>query len=187
VCAAARAVLGEQHARLRRGRRDRRGDIAPARARLEVALARSAVSLATRLIASDFLATDTAHRDVRERHDRWLAHAERMLQRARVALDHGRFARAVHFAQNAQWSALKAVILPGGVTNEELRGMVKVARILQEQAAAAIGDEPTELQRRLFERAGELIEIGIAKLEEGHKRGVAPLWRASIMLRWLMG
>ena len=47
VAAAARAILGEQRARLRRGRRDRRGDIDPDRARLAVALGGSAVSLIT--------------------------------------------------------------------------------------------------------------------------------------------
>ena len=187
VGAAARAVLGEQHARLRRGRHHRRGDIAPARARLEVALAGTAVALAERLIADHVVPTDVAETGVPERQTRWLAHAQKMLERAERALANGRFARAVHFAWHAQWSALKAVILPGGITEGELRGMVELAQTLHEQAAVAIGDAPTDLQLRLFNRAGDLIEIGIRKLENGHKRGVAPLWRAAVISRWLIG
>ena len=44
----------------------------------------------------------------------------------------------------------------------------------------------SELELRLFRRAGELIEIGIAKLEEGNKRGVAALWRAAVISSWLI-
>jgi len=187
VGAAARAILGEQRARLRRGRQHRRGDIAPDRARLAVALGGSAVSLAERLIAADVVPTDVAEGDVDHHRNRWLAHAHRMLEMAEQALAHGRFARAVHFAQHAQWSALKAVILPGGITTEELRAMVGLAETLHEQAKAALGEDPTELELRLFERAGRLIEIGIEKLEAGHKRGVAALWRSAVISHWLIG
>ncbi len=189
VGAAARAILGEQHVRLRRGRRDRRGDIAPERARLEVALAGTAVALAERLVADHVVPTDVAESDVPERQNRWLAHARKMLERAEQALSNGRFARAVHFAQHAQWSALKAVILPGGITEGELEAMVKLAQTLHEQATTVIDEEPepSELRVRLLNRAGDLIEIGIRKLGNGHKRGVAPLWRAAVISRWLIG
>lgn len=185
VGAAARAILGEQHVRLRRGRRDRRGDIAPERARLEVAFAGTAVALAEGLVADHVVPTDVAESDVPERQNRWLAHAEKMLERAEQALSNGRFTRAVHFAQHAQWSALKAVILPGGITEGELQAMVELAQTLHEQATTAVDENPTELRLRLLNRAGDLIEIGIRRLEAGHKRGVAALWRAAVILRWL--
>jgi len=191
VGAAARAILGEQHARLRRGRRDRRGDIAPDRARLEVAFAGQALALAERLIADDVVPTDVAETDVPQRQNRWLAHAARMLERAERALSNGRYARAVHFAQHAQWSALKAVILPGGITEGEVRAMISLAQTLHGEAVSTLAEledtGPTDIQLRVLNRAGDLIEIGIRKLEAGHKRGVAALWRSAVMSRWLIG
>ncbi len=186
VGAAARAILGEQRIRFHRGRHHHRGDIAPERARLGVALAGTAVRLAERLINAQIASSDGVS-DQADRQQRWLAHAKKMLERAENALSNGRFARALHFAQHAQWSALKAVILPGGITEQEVRGMVELAQGLHEQARVALGDDPTELQVRLWERAGDLIEIGLRKLEAGHKRGVAALWRAAVISNWLMG
>jgi HEPN domain-containing protein len=186
IGAGERALLGEQRARYRRGRRDHRGDVNPDRARLSVALAETAVSLAERLIAADDIpVTDTAV-DVADRRNRWLMQAQRMLERAQRALENGHLARAVHFAQHAHWSALKAVILPGGITEAELEAMVEVTDTLYAQAEAALGDDATELQLRLFERAGRLIELGKEKLAEGNKRGVAALWRASVICAWLL-
>jgi HEPN domain-containing protein len=182
VGAAERALLGEQRARLRRR------DVGPDRARLAVALAETAVSLAERLIASQDVPTPVrdAVTDVANVQNRWLMHAHRMLERAQQALANGRYARAVHFAQHAHWSALKAVILPGGVTEEELKAMVDLADNLYAEAEASLPDEPTELQKLMFQRAGRLIELGKTKLEEGNKRGVAALWRASVICAWLI-
>lgn len=197
VEAAARAILGEQWARLRRGPFRRAFDIGAPRARLEVQFAGEAVELAERLIAdatvptdaalSDETESDVAPSDVADRQQRWLAHAKRLLERAEMALANGHFARAVHFAQHAQWSALKAVILPGGITGEELRAMVELAESLHEQATETLGDDATELQLRVLERAGNLLEIGIRRLEAGQVRGVAALWRSSVMSAWLIG
>jgi HEPN domain-containing protein len=181
VGAAERALLGEQRARLRRR------DVHPDRARLAVSLAETAVSLAERLIASQDVPVRDAVTDVANVQNRWLMHAHRMLERAQEALANGRYARAVHFAQHAHWSALKAVILPGGITEAELEAMVELADNLYAQAEASSPDEPTELQKLLFERAGRLIELGKTKLEEGNKRGVAALWRASVICAWLIG
>jgi HEPN domain-containing protein len=182
VGAAERALLGEQRARFRRR------DVAPERARLAVALAETAVSLAERLIASQDAPTPVraAVTDVATAQNRWLMHAQRMLEHAQQALANGRYARAVHFAQHAHWSALKAVILPGGVTEEELKAMVDLADNLYAEAEASLPDEPTELQKLMFQRAGRLIELGKTKLEEGNKRGVAALWRASVICAWLI-
>ena len=61
-----------------------------------------------------------------------------------------------------------------------------LAQELHEQAKAALGDDPTDFELRVFNRAGDLIEIGIRKLEAGYKRGVAALWRSSLMSSWLI-
>ena len=186
LAAAARAILGEQVARHHRGRRDH-PDIDVDRARLAVSLAGTAVDLAERLIESDAIPPVTdAVTDVADHRNRWLAHAKKLLQRAERALAAGHLRRAVHFAHHAHWSALKAVILPG-VDEEELRAMVEVAENLLEEARAALGDDPTDLELRLFNRAVELLELGIAKLEEGHERGVAAVWRSAVISAWLIG
>jgi HEPN domain-containing protein len=146
------------------------------------------VALGERLVA----ATDTPVRevgssDVRNRQNRWLAQAKRFLFLAERALDAGYNARAVHFAYHAHWSALKAVILPGGITDEELRAMAILANDLYEKAQVAVGDDPTELEARLLTLAGRLIEHGEQALEAGNKRGVAALWSAAVISRWLTG
>jgi HEPN domain-containing protein len=188
VGAAERALFGEQLVRFHRGRRDHRGDVRPERARLAVDLARTAVTLAERLVnADDTPIRNVAEPDVRVRMNRWLVHAKRFLAVAEHALEHGRYARAVHFAYHAHGSALKAVILPGGITEEELRAMSNLANHLYEEAQAAVGDDPTELEERLLGLAGRLIQRGEQQLEEGNKRGVAALWRAAVISRWLAG
>jgi len=184
VAAAARAILGDQRLRHRRGHRDWRFHVGEDRARQEVAFARSSVALAERLIASDAAATDA---EIADRQNRWLAHAHRFLAMAERAFENGRFGRALHFAHHAQWSGLKAVILPGGVTDEELRMMVEVSERLLDEARASLGDDPSELQLRVLNRATDLYEIGVRRLEAGYKRGVAALWRSSTMSAWLIG
>jgi HEPN domain-containing protein len=180
--AAARALLAEQIARHRR-----HPDIVPDRARLEVELAATAVALAERLIDVDDAATlCAANSDVRCHRNRWLQHAKRLLAVAERALEAGHWRRAVHLAEHAHWSALKAVILPGGIQEEELKEIADLAQELYAQADAAIGDDASDLEKRLLNRAADLIEAGLARLEEGHKRGVAPLWRAAVICSWLI-
>lgn len=192
LAAAERAMLGEQLARHRRGRRHH-PDIDPGRARLAVALARTAVALAQRLINAADTPTicpssidSVSDVSLLCDRNRWLWQAKRLLAIAEEALANGHLRRAVHFAQHAQWSALKAVILPGGIEKEELWAIAELAKHLYEEAAAAVGDAPTELDKRLLNLAADLIEVGIEKLESGHKRGVAPLWRAAVICRWLL-
>lgn len=182
--AAARALLGDLRIRHRRGHRDRPFHVGAPRARLEVAFAGSAVALAERLIASDAAASDVA---ITDRQNRWLLHAKRLLALAEHALADGRYGRAVHFAHHAQWSALKAVILPGGVTEEDLGMMVDVGVRLLEEAEASLGATPTELELRVFNLASHLLEVGIRRLEAGYDRGVAAAWRSSVMSAWLIG
>jgi HEPN domain-containing protein len=187
IRAAERALLAEQIVRHHRGRPHFPGDVTAGRAELAVSLAATAVQLAERLVNdAETPVRSLGASDVRSHMNRWLAHAKRMLAMAERALEHGHHARAVHFAWHAQWSALRAVILPGGVTEEEIRAMVELAHDLYAEAEIAIGDEPTELEARLFAHAGRLIERGEQMLEEGYKRGVAPIWRAAVISRWLM-
>lgn len=187
LAAAARAVLGEQIARHRRGRRDH-PDISVDRARLAVSLAGSAVALAERIISSDMMPpeSDAAVTDAPERRNRWLVHAKRSLAKAERALASGHMRRAVHFAQHAQWSALKAVVLPGGIHEEEIRVLVGLAEDLLVEAREAVGEDDTELRKRLLNHAADLLELGIAKLEEGHVRGVAAVWRSAVVSAWLI-
>jgi hypothetical protein len=188
VAAAERALLGEQLVRYHRGRRGHRGDILEETARLAVSVAGTSVALADSLVAD---ATTPVRQlgaaDVRAHQNRWLRHAHRMLERAQAALDAGHYARAVHFAHHAHWSALKAVILPGGVTQEELDAMVDLATVLFAQAEVAVGDDPTVLQARLLGLAGRSIERGVAMLADGKKRGVVAVWRGTVISRWLIG
>jgi hypothetical protein len=114
-----------------------------------------------------------------------VAHA--LLARSQYALEQGYLRRAVHLAHHAQWAALKAVILPGGVTEGEIRAIADLAQKLLEQATAAIGEDATELQWRLLNRAEQLIALGLARLEMGEDRGVAALWRAAVIAHWLLG
>ncbi len=195
VGAAAWAILGEQrlllHRRLHR-------DVGETRARFEVAVAHASVALAERLIderrvsdeVTDVAPTDVepsdAASDVPERRNRWLAHAKRWLHRAEIHLSNGHWARAVHAAFHAQWSALKAVVLPGGITETEVELLVAVSGELLEQAKAAVGDAPTDAQLRVLNRAEELYALGVRMVEEGRLRGIAPLWRSASMSAWLM-
>jgi uncharacterized protein (UPF0332 family) len=190
VGAAARAILGEQRVRLRRGRHLRDFDVGEERARIEVAFASTAITLAERLLVDDVVpdvaVSDVAVTDVANRRNRWLMQARRWLDVAQTALGKERYARAVHAAWHAQFSALKAVILPGGVTAEEIRAIHELAVELFGQAEASLPDDATQLQLRVLNRAADLIEIGVRKLESGHKRGVAALWRSSTMSSWLI-
>ena len=187
VEAAARALLGEQLARLRRWRADR-PDVDVDRARLAVELAGSAVGLAERLVTAESdPAPCAAITDVRCDRNRWLRQAKILLALSERALEAGHLRGAVHLAEHAHWSALKAVLLPGGIQEEEIEAMVELANDLFAQAEAAIGDDATDLRKRLLHRAAELIEIGLAKLEDGQKRGVAALWRAAVICTWLLG
>lgn len=196
VGAAARAILGEQRIQQRRGRHLRDFRVGAERARFEVALAQTAVGLATRLLQDDVVPdaavtdasrTDEANSDtVRDRRNRWLHHARKWLAKAERAYNAEHYHLAVHFAWHAQWSALKAVVLPGGITEEEIRALHQLSVELHEQAVEALGDDPTDFQLRVLNRAADLIEIGVRRLQNGQKRGIAALWRSATMSAWLL-
>jgi len=142
-----------------------------------VGLGATAVDLATRLL-TDPPAT--------EEQEDFLATAANFQARAEDALLNDQPRRAAHFAGLAQWQALKAVVLPGGITDEEIRAMDELATSLFQKAQTAVGPEPTELQQDLLEAVDRLIEM--AENHMGQVRIViGPLWRAAVISQWLIG
>jgi HEPN domain-containing protein len=147
------------------------------RADLAVSLAGSAVSLATRILDGQ---------DPDDEQLRYLGAAREYLDKAEAALEAGNDSRAIYLAEHAHWASLKALVLPGGVTVEETRGMADLAEERYRAALEAVGDDPTELQSALLRRARRLVDAGMAKLEEGQHRGVGALWRAAVICTWLI-
>jgi hypothetical protein len=169
-----RAVLVEQ-----RHRKHCRPDPDPDRpngARIAVALGHTSVGLAARIIDEQGGGTPEQLR--------FLASAKQYQAMAERALQAGYPARAVHFAELATWASLKAIVLPGGITKEEVRAMVELAKSLYDKAAAT---NPTGVKAVMLERAKALIAKGIAMVEEGKVRGVAPLWRGAVISAWIAG
>jgi len=148
------------------------------RAVLAVDLAEAAVGLATRLLEAEEPEPDQL---------RFLEAANEYLAAAIEALEAGEDGRAIYLAHHAQWAALKAVVLPGGVTAEEAQALLELAQTLYAEAVTAVGDDPTELQAYLLDRARRLIEAGEAKLAEGYHRGIGALWQAAVICTWLIG
>jgi hypothetical protein len=171
--AAERGVLAEQRTRQRQ--RDGDSETRAGGAVVSVALASSSVALASRLL-------DEGGAD--EEQVRYLDTAVEYLRLAEAALEAGDPGRAVHYAKLSEWTALKAVVLPGGVTDEEARAMLDLAESLYGQAAAT-GLDDTEAA--LLERARALIAHGSAALEGGSVRGVVALWRAAVICTWIIG
>jgi hypothetical protein len=168
-------VLGEQAVRNQQRLQNR---IQAGRAEIVVALGRESIELATRLLGDPI--SDTESQDL-------LAIARRFQGEAEEALEAGEEARAVHLARQAQWWALKAVVLPGGITDEEARAMSNLATTLLADARAAVGPELTELEEALLKRAARLLEMGQANLANGTCRGIGALWQSSVISSYLIG
>lgn len=177
--AAATGVLAEQRHRFRYHWRQMDTQDRTARAEFTVELAETAVGLATRLL------DEAGGPD--EEQAVFLAIAQEQLAQAQAAMESEDLWRAMHLAHLAQWSALKAVVLPGGVTDDEARALHELALALQEEAVAAVGDTPTELQTLLLTRVERLVENGEAKLADGETRGIAAFWQAAVICAWLLG
>ena len=64
--------------------------------------------------------------------------------------------------------------------------LIDLAKSLLEQARAAIGDAPTEIELSMFERVQRLIEFGENAINEGKQRGVGPVWRGAVISTWLI-
>ena len=148
------------------------------RARLAIALATESVELAVRLLEG----TDPIPEQLR-----YLNHAKGLVRRAHEAFEAGRPLVAVDLAQAAQIEALKAVVLPGGVTKEEARAIHGVAKELLEQARAAVGSDGTEIERHLLHLAHDLFELGTRQLANGSVRGVVALWKSAALSSFLIG
>jgi hypothetical protein len=177
IGAGALGVLGEQAFR-HNHRYEHEHRIGASRAEIAVALGAEAVELAKRLLQAQVTA-DTESQQL-------LATAEEFLAQARRALEAGEEVRAMHLAHLAQWWALKAVVLPGGVSHEEVREILGLAETLLEQAREAIGPEPTQLQAALLDRALRLLERGKEGLGSGERRGLGALWQSAVISSYLV-
>lgn len=168
-----RGVLAEQ--RLHHRRRHGDSGTGAGGAETSVALGASAVALATRLL-------DEQSAD--EEQLLYLETAAEYQRAAEAALDAGDVGRAIQLSNLAEWTALKAVVLPGGVTDEEVRALLELAESLY---ADAVAGDLTEEQTLFLQRARTLIDHGTAALESGTARGVVPIWRAAVICAWIIG
>ena len=150
------------------------------RAELMVELGAEAVALAERLLAEH---------GADEQQKRFLEQARDFQRKAVAALGEGQEARAVELAQAASQHALKAVVLPGGVTDEEARMIRDTAEDLLRRARAAVAADPTDAKRHLLAVAEQLFRAGSEQLAapRGNERGVATLWTAATLAAWLAG
>lgn len=169
-------VLAEQAFRHNRRHQNQVG---AGRAEVMVALGGEAVELATELVGAQS-ATDTEQADLLETAKQFQASAE-------AALEAGEDRRAAHLAHLAQWWSLKAVVLPGGITDEEARAMLDLAETLLAEATTALGPEPTELQAALLTRATRLLERGKEGAGNGTCRGLGALWQSAVISSYLLG
>ncbi|MBT8397554.1 MAG: hypothetical protein HKO65_13605 [Gemmatimonadetes bacterium] len=170
-------VLGEQAFRHNHRHQHQLGS---PRAEIAVALGGEAIQLAERLLAEQAVA-DSEGQEL-------LATAKEFLARAERALEAGEDARAVHLARLAEWWALKAVVLPGGITDEEARLILGVTETLLGEARSFIASlpEPTALQIALLTKAGRMFERGKANLENGVCRGLGALWQSAVISSFLI-
>lgn len=142
-----------------------------------VSVASAAVDLATEILRDE---------GADDRQEALLERAAQYERAAVTALDAGATAEAVRLAQAACWTALKAWILPGGVTREEADEVEATARQLLTQAAAAVGDDDG-VRGLVLSWATTFYTHGVAKLDAGEVRGVAALWKAAVLSYWLLG
>ncbi|GMR12581.1 MAG: hypothetical protein BMS9Abin29_0771 [Gemmatimonadota bacterium] len=161
---------GRQHDRDRDRDRDR-GRATDASARLAVAMANTAVQLASRLLDG---------RDVSARQLHLLEAAARLAAGASEALEAGRFRAAAMLGHKAVNTSLWAVVAPE-VTEDEVRMVKDLAEEMLEAARAALAASPDEALQLLLSRAVAGYEFGLAKLEAGDLRGISLLWKAAVV------
>jgi hypothetical protein len=166
--------------RVRDGVVDRRPDHRPFpdRVGLVVEFAESAVSLASRILDEQGATPPQLA---------LLSSAEEFLRKAETALAGGDPGHAVAFAEKACWTALKAVVIPGGVSVEEARMIYELAEELLESAWAEVQAGDDRLESVVFGWAVQFFQVGSAQLEEGEVRAVAPLWKSAILSAWILG
>jgi len=150
------------------------------RAEVAVALAGEAVELATEILGEQDGGADTEQLDL-------LTTAEEFLAQAEAALEAGEKTRASHLAHMAQWWALKALILPGGITDEDARFILGLATGLLADAEAAVEADPTDLRTALLVKAARMLENGTANVGNGKCRGLGALWQSAVISSFLIG
>ena len=172
--AGAMGVLAEQAFRYRQ--RDQNEEVGR-QADLAVALAEEAIALAEGLLEQPL--DDPEQADI-------LDTAVEYLTEAQAALADGENARAAHLAHLAQWWALKAVVLPGGITDDDARLIQEVAEPLLEEATEAVEGNPTDVNVALLARATLMLEHGEENLGNGNCRGLGALWQSAVNSAYLI-
>jgi hypothetical protein len=149
------------------------------RVELAVALGAEAVEMAARLLEPR----------ADEQQKRLLAEARELQRQAEAALKEGHEGRAMELAEAASQTALKAVVLPGGITDQEARMIHDLAQDLLRQAAEAVKSDPTEMKRHLLSVAEQLFREGTEHLSgpRGSERALATLWKSAAISSWLIG
>jgi hypothetical protein len=149
------------------------------RVELAVALGAEAVEIAARLLEPR----------ADEQQKRLLAEARELQRQAEAALKEGHESRAMELAQAASQTALKAVVLPGGITDQEVRIIHDVAEDLLRKAKAAVERDPTAMKRHLLSVAEQLFREGTEHLSgrRGSERALAALWKSAAISSWLIG
>jgi hypothetical protein len=149
------------------------------RVQLAVALGGEAVELAARLLEPR----------ADEQQKRLLAEAQELQRQAEAALQEGQFGRAMQLAESASQTALKAVVLPGGITDQEVRMIRDVALDLLGKAKQAVERDPTQMKRHLLSVAEQLFREGTEQLSgpRGSERALAALWKSAAISSWLIG
>lgn len=164
-------LLGEQ--RYRQQQRD--NGLGVVSAEIHVELGAEGVSL-----ASDLLDQYGADAEQLE----YLAMAEEYLAEAEAALAVQDLGGAIHYADLASWTGLKAVVLPGDVTDDEVLMIQALAQDLYAQAAAAT--DLDDIETLLLARAEALIAQGESLWETGTIRGIGSFWRAAVISSWIL-
>jgi HEPN domain-containing protein len=168
-------VLGEQATRKRQ--RDQSGALG-SHPEVRIELGQVAIDLAWSIL--DEQGADDEQLDL-------MAVAEEFQAQAVEALEGGEVRIAAHYAHLAEWWALKAVVLPGGISDEEVQSLLALAQDLYGQAVEALGDEPDELQAALLLRAEHMLTAGEENVTNGTCRGLGALWQAAVVSSYLIG
>jgi hypothetical protein len=169
IQAAQMGILGEQA--LRKRQRDQ-SNLLAGHPEVKIELGAAAVALAGSIL-------DETGAD--EEQEELLAVAQTFLDRA---LEEEDLRWAVHYAHLAEWWALKAVVLPGDVTDQEAQDMLSLAQELYAAAVAGVED-PDELQAALLEMAERMLATGEENRSNGTCRGLGALWQAAVISSYL--
>jgi HEPN domain-containing protein len=139
-------------------------------ARLSVAMGGEAVRLAEGVIEEPTQTQEVL-----------LFRAGELQRRAVFAFSQGWYRRAVVQAHRAEGVALHAVLNGERPTVEDALRLLSLAEEGIVTAGEAVGDDPTDLQLALLNRATRLKNKGEQAINTWHWRGVGLLWHSSVM------